>query len=98
MSFNSTLIGPTNEPHLKSFTHNLHSLIPFMRSEALTFMVGRYISPLLLVSPLSCMVMGGSGHISECYFLWLDTFRQEKEGLQLFIQSDSFICTVQCCS
>ena len=57
MSFNSTLIAPTKEPHLESFPHNLHSLIPFMRSEALTFMVGRYISPPLLVSPLSCMVM-----------------------------------------
>ena len=43
--------------HWEFFTHNLHSLIPFMRSEALTFMVGRYISPPLLVSPLSCMVM-----------------------------------------
>ena len=57
MSFNANLVSPTKEPHLESFTHNLHSLIPFMRSEALTFMVGRYISPPLLVSPLSCMVM-----------------------------------------
>ena len=56
MSFNATLISHSKEPHLEFFTHNLHSLIPFMRSEALTFMVGRYISPPLLVSPLSCMV------------------------------------------
>ena len=61
MSFNSTLIAPTKEPHLESFPHNLHSLIPFMQSEALTFMVGRYISPPFLVSPLSCMVMGEPG-------------------------------------
>ena len=57
---NDTLISPTNEPHLESFPHNLHSLIPFMRSEARTFMVGRYISPSLPVSPLSCMVMDAS--------------------------------------
>ena len=56
MSFNATLICPTKEPHLESFPYYLHSLIPFIRSEALTFMVGRYISPPHLVSPISCMV------------------------------------------
>ena len=48
MAFNATLISHTKEPHLESFT-SLHSIIPFMRSEALTFMVGRYISTPLLI-------------------------------------------------
>ena len=44
-------------PNLESFPHNLHFLIPFMRSEALTFMVGRYISSPLLIS----LIMHGNG-------------------------------------
>ena len=39
MSFKATLISHSKKPHLEFFTHNFHSLIPFMQSEALTFMV-----------------------------------------------------------
>ena len=65
--------------HWEFFTHNLHSLIPFMRSEALTFMVGRYISPPLLVSPLSCMVTGRSNHKHQ---MVINKFIPTKSGLE----------------
>ena len=61
MSFNSTLIAPKNELYLKYFTHSLHSLILFMQSVAQTFMVRRYISPPLLLFPLSYMAMPCEG-------------------------------------